>query len=122
MFPVLLSLYLLIALLGIGIVAFGIWKLHGKLKKFVILTGASILGFFVSVLLHNAIYGLFIIWFGTAFWDRIGMVDEPFFFIIAIFICPLGFLVGATGSLILVIRKGAKGQNSGSELTSPADS
>lgn len=105
MYLVILSWVIPLILLGIGILVFGVWKLHGKLRTFVILTGSSILGFFVSVLLHNVIYGLFIYWFGTDFWERTGLMDEPFFFIIAVFICPLGFIVGAVGSIILGIRK-----------------
>jgi len=80
-------------------------KVGGMLKKFLILTGASATGFFVSVFLHNAIYGLFILWFGADFWDRIGVGDEPFFFIVAIFVCPIGFLVGVIGSIVLGIKK-----------------
>ncbi len=33
-------------------------KVEGKLKKFLMLTGASAAGFFVFVLLHNIFYGL----------------------------------------------------------------
>jgi len=73
-------------------------------KKFLILTGASAIGLPVFVLLHNAIYGLFILWFGADFWDRTGLGDEPVFFIMAIVICPLGFLVGIVGSVVLAIR------------------
>ena len=80
-------------------------KVRGMLKKFLILTGASSAGFFVSVLLHNLIYGLFIYWFGPDFWQRIGLGDEPFFFIVAIFVCPIGFLVGVIGSIILFIKE-----------------
>ena len=105
MFLVFIQYCVPIVLLGIGILVFGIWKLSGKLRKFVILTGSSILGFFVFVLLHNAIYGLFIIWFGADFWDRIGIADEPVFFFMAVFLCPLGFIVGVVGSIVLGIRK-----------------
>lgn len=80
-------------------------KVAGKLKAFFILTGASAAGFLVSVLLHNLIYGLFIYWFGEGFWDRIGVGDEPFFFIMAVIVCPLGFLVGVGGSMVLAIRR-----------------
>jgi len=80
-------------------------KVAGMLKKFLILTGASAAGVFVSVSLHNAIYGLFIYWFGTDFWDRIGLGDEPFFFIMAILVCPIGFLVGMVGSIVLAIKQ-----------------
>ncbi len=80
-------------------------KVGGKLKKFLILTGASSAGLVVSILLHNAIYGLFIHWFGPDFWERIGLPDEPFFFIIAVFICPAAFLVGAIGSIVLATKR-----------------
>jgi len=78
----------------------------GKLKKFLILTGASVAGFFVSVVLHNFIYGLFIHFFGKDFWNRIGSGgDEPVFFILAIIVCPIGFLIGAIGSTVLFAKK-----------------
>ena len=92
-------------LLGAGILTLGLLKLQGKLKAFVILTGSSILGFFVFSVLHNLVYGLFIYWFGADFWDRIGTSDEPVFFIIAVIICPLGLLVGTIGSIILAIKQ-----------------
>ena len=79
-------------------------KVGGILQKFLLLTGASAVGFLVSILLHNAIYGLFIYFFGANFWDRISLGDEPVFFIIAIIICPIGFLVGAAGSIVLAIK------------------
>ena len=80
-------------------------KVEGMLKKFLILTGASPVGLFVSILLHNAIYGLLIYWFGTDFWERTGIGDEPFFFFMAIGVCPLGFIVGVVGSIVLAIRE-----------------
>ncbi len=79
-------------------------KVKGMLKKSLLLTGASSAGIFISVLLHNAIYGLFIHFFGADFWERIGMGDEPFFFIMAIIVCPIGFLVGVVGSIVLAIK------------------
>jgi len=93
-------------LLGVALIFLTVKeKVEGILKKFLILTGASSAGFFVSVSLHNVIYGLFIHWFGVGFWDRIGLADEPIFFIMAIFVCPIGFLVGAVGSIVLAIKK-----------------
>ena len=77
-------------------------KVAGMPKKFLLLTGASAAGFLVFILLHNAIYGLFIYFFGADFWNG---GDEPFFFIMAIFVCPLGFLVGVVGSIVLAIKK-----------------
>ena len=80
-------------------------KQYKMLKRFLLLTGISAGAFIVSVLLHNAIYGLFIEWFGADFWDRIGLGDEPFFFIIAVILCPIAFLVGAVGSIVFAIKK-----------------
>ena len=88
-------------LLGVALIVLTVReKVSGTLKKFFLLTGASSVGFLVFVLLHNAVYALFIHFFGEGFWDRIGG-DEPVFFIMAIFVCPLGFLVGAIGSIWL---------------------
>ena len=80
-------------------------KTKGIFRKFQLLTGASAVGIPVSILLHNAIYGLFIHFFGANFWERIGLGDEPFFFILAIIICPIGFLVGVVGSIVLFIKR-----------------
>ena len=77
------------------------------LKKFLILTAASFVGFFIFVLLHNLVYGLFIHFFGADFWNG---GDEPFFFILAVIVCPLGFLVGAIGSIVIVVKRKLSGK------------
>ena len=77
-------------------------KVAGLLKSFFLLTAASAAGVFVFILLHNAVYGLFIHFFGEGFWNG---GDEPVFFILAVIVCPLGFLVGAVGSIVLRIRE-----------------
>lgn len=93
-------------LLGVALIFFTVKeKVGGMLKKSFLLTGASAAGFFVSIFLHNAFYGLFIHWLGADFWDRIGLGDEPFFFFVAILVCPIGFLVGAIWSIVLRYRK-----------------
>jgi hypothetical protein len=92
--------------LGVVLIFFTVKeKVGGLRKKFLILTGASSVGIIVSVLLHNAIYGLFIHFFGADFWYRVGLGDEPVFFIMAIFVCPIAFLVGAVGSIVLAIKR-----------------
>lgn len=58
-----------------------------------------------KIYLHNFVYGLLIYWFGADFWDRIGLADEPFFFLLGIIVCPIGFLIGAVGSIVLFIRE-----------------
>ncbi len=75
-------------------------KVGGKFKKFLLLTGASAVGILVSIFLHNAIYGLIFV----RMLDRPDL-DEPFFFIMAIVVCPLGFLVGVVGSIVLAVKQ-----------------
>ena len=91
------------SLLGGALIFFTVKeRVRGTLKKFLLLTGASSAGFFIFVLLHNLIYGLFIHFFGAEFWNG---GDEPFFFIMAIIVCPIGFLVGTVGSIVLFIKR-----------------
>jgi len=66
-------------------------KAERRFKAFLLLTEASFVGLPISGILHNAISGL------THF-------EEPFFFIIAAIVCPIGFLVGAIGSIVLTIK------------------
>ena len=80
-------------------------KIDRLLKKFLILTGASAIGIPIGVILHNLFYALFIKLCGTNFWDRISVGDEPFFFILATIICPIAFLVGVIGSMVIFIRR-----------------
>ncbi len=72
-------------------------KAGGMLKKFLLLTGASAVGLPVFAILHNVVSGLF-------------NTEEPVFFIIAIIVCPIGFLVGVIGTIVLAIK---------SKLTAP---
>jgi hypothetical protein len=73
------------------------------LKTFLLIAGISLAAFIISVFLHNAIYGLFIYFFGADFWDRIGMPDEPVFFFIAL-LSVATFAVGLIGSLVIFIK------------------
>ena len=77
-------------------------KVSGMLRVFWLLTGASAVGLPVFAGLHNLVYALFIRFFGADFWGAGG--DEPFFFILAIIVCPIAFLVGAVGTIVLVIK------------------
>jgi len=73
------------------------------LRIFLMVAGISLGAFIISVFLHNAIYGLFIHFFGADFWDRAGLGEEPVFFFIAI-ISAGSFAVGVIGSLVLFIK------------------
>ncbi len=73
------------------------------LKIFLLVAGISLGTFIISVALHNVIYGLLILWFGEDFWDRIGVGDEPVFFIIAL-LSIVGFAIGLIGSLVIFLK------------------
>jgi len=61
------------------------------LKTFLLVTGISLGTFIISVFLYNALSALF-------------DIEEPVFFVIAVFISPLSFAVGLIGSLVIFIK------------------
>ncbi len=63
----------------------------GRLKKFLLLTGASAAGMPVFAVLHNLVSALF-------------NTEEPFFFILAVMVCPIAFLVGAVGTIAITAK------------------
>ena len=92
---------ILFLLLGAALIYFTLkQKARGWVKRFLLLTGASAVGIPISAVLHNALYALVLV----TMLNRPD-IDEPFFFIMAIFVCPLGFLVGAVGSVVLFIKR-----------------
>jgi len=80
-------------------------RLDRLLKRFLLLTSSSAVGVFASILLHGVVYGLFILLFGEDFWSRTGLEDEPFFFIMGLLVCPIAYLAGTVGSIVLIIQK-----------------
>jgi hypothetical protein len=84
-------------------------RLDRPLKRFLLLTSSSAVGVFASILLHGVVFGLFILIFGEDFWSRAGIGDEPFFFILGLMVCPIAYLVGAIGSIVLMFRKKKNG-------------
>jgi hypothetical protein len=80
-------------------------KIKGKHRKLLILTGASATGFLVGVILHNLLYALAIITGHIIILKYIFEFLHVAFFILAVVVCPLGFLIGATGSAIIFVKK-----------------
>lgn len=80
-------------------------KVEGKLKKFLMLTGVSATGFFIFALLHNIFYALEQITGRIAILSYPMKAFEVIFFLIAIFACPIGFLVGVIGTIIMFNKK-----------------
>ena len=85
-------------LLGVTLIVLTVkTKVGGMLKKSLLLTGSSAVGLLVFGILHNVVSALF-------------NTEEPVFFIIATIVCPIGFLVGAIGSIYLAIKSKRAGQ------------
>ncbi len=80
-------------------------KVEGKFKKFLILTGASAAGFFIFVLLHNIFYALEQITSHIVILSYLMKAFEVIFFLIAIFACPIGFLIGVIGTIVMFKKK-----------------
>jgi hypothetical protein len=88
-----LSPFALFFVLGVALIVFSVrGSLSGWPKTFFILTGASAAAVLLSVLLHNLVSGLF-----NEF--LIGG-EDLIFFVMALFVCPLGFLVGVVGTIV----------------------
>jgi len=97
--------FIVFFLLGIVLIVLTVKEeMNRALKGFLILTGISSAGFFVSVFLHNVFYGLGIIVSHISILSYLMEVLHVVFFIIAIFVCPLGFLVGVAGSIVVFIK------------------
>ncbi len=89
---VLLPFIAVFFLLGVTLLVLTVkTKVRGMLKGFLLLTGASPVGLLVCGILHNVVGGLF-------------HTEEAVFFILAIIVCPIGFLVGVVGSIVLAIK------------------
>ncbi len=103
-----MGLNLLISLVGIGIaaiIAIGFYLLlektkpKKKLRKYLTLTGASLAGFFLFVILHNLISGI-----SSQLLNR--EIEEPVFFILATLVCPIGLVIGLIASAIELLKQG----------------
>jgi len=80
-------------------------KVKRTLKWFLILTGGSAGGFFLFVFLHNAFYALNVITSHITILNYLTEAIHVAFFIIAVIVCPIGFLIGAVGTVVLFIKK-----------------
>lgn len=75
-----------------------------KLGKFLILYGVSVVGFALGVFLHNYCYALGIMTADIIVLHYIFELLHVAFFLIAIFVCPAFFLVGAVGSAVMCFK------------------
>ena len=106
LFSFVVVLTLIFFLLGLVLVFLTIKRgVKGKLKRFLILTGGSAGGFLISVLLHNFLYGLAMMVGGVSWLYSLVEILHVAFFMTAIFVCPLGFLIGVVGSMVMFSKK-----------------
>jgi hypothetical protein len=83
--------------LGVALLVMTIMKQEpGLLKKFLLLSGASAVGLLTFAVLHNLVTALCIKFFGFS-----NDFDEPVFFTLATAVCPLGYLVGTIGTIVI---------------------
>ncbi len=98
--------FIIFSLLGIALIFLTLkQKVGGVLKRFLMLTGISATGFFVFVFLHNVFYALAIITSQISVLSLLMEILHIAFFIIAIFVCPLGFVIGIIGTIVIFIKK-----------------
>jgi hypothetical protein len=104
--PLFLSFMALCFFLGLALLIFSVrWKERTLLRVFWILAGASTCGFALGSVLHNAFYALATV---TGQWPILSAameVLEVAFFVIAILLCPVAFLVGTVGAIVLIVRR-----------------
>lgn len=92
-------------LLGVGLIVFTLRaKVGGRLKFFFLLTGSAAAGFFVAVLLHNAFFALAELSANVTILGPLMEFLHAAFFFMAIPVCPLAFLVGVVGAIVLAAR------------------
>ncbi len=83
-------------------------KTKGNLRKFLLLMGYSTVGFPLFVVGHNMFYAFAILSEDITVLRVIFEFLEVVSFLIAIPGCPIGFLVGATGSGVMMVKKSSK--------------
>ena len=100
-----LAPFIIFSLLGVLLISLILKQdIQEKLRKYLLLTGISATSFFIFVFLHNIFYALAEISSNITILKYPMKVLEGIFFITAIFICPLMFLIGAIGSIIIFIK------------------
>ncbi|MFO0806624.1 MAG: hypothetical protein U0791_26260 [Gemmataceae bacterium] len=102
-FHVAAAFAVIFGLLGLVLAVLTLRLREPRLRRaFFLVTGVSEAAMPISVVLHNLVYALCVVFLGEGF--REGGSDEPFFFVLAIIVFPASFVIGAVGSTVLLIR------------------
>jgi len=80
-------------------------KIKGWLRKFLILTALSAAGFFVFIFLHNFFYAMAVLSQDIIVLKYAMEFLQIVFFLVATLGCPIGFLIGVTGSIIMFMKR-----------------
>ena len=95
-------LWILSFLTGVGLIITTYKeKISGKRKFFLLSSGVSSASFLLCVVLHNLFYALSTITENLIILNKIINFLEVAFFFAAIIICPVGFIMGMVGTLII---------------------
>jgi hypothetical protein len=101
-----LSLVAVCLLLGLALLILALrWRARGLLRTFWILAGASTAGAALGSVLHNVFYALATVTENWAILSGAMEVLEVAFFVIAVLVCPVAFLVGTVGAIVLLVRR-----------------
>jgi len=101
--PNILFLWILLGISGVGLVVATLKESIEvqRLRFFLLVTGFSAAGFVIGVVLHNVLYALAMLAADLPAITMVLNILEAGFFLIAIILCPLGLLVGLTGTILL---------------------
>lgn len=77
-------------------------KITGKRKFYLLSSGFSSAGFLLGVVLHNLLYALGTITENLVIVNKIINFFAVAFFLAATIVCPVGFIVGMVGTLIIL--------------------
>ena len=75
-----------------------------RVRSFVILLGVGLVGFLLSVILHNLLYALSELAADMVVLSRVLGFLGVVFFIFGVLVCPPGVLIGAVGSVVMAVR------------------
>ena len=75
-----------------------------RVRSFVILLGVGLVGFLLSVILHNLLYALSELAADMVVLSRVLGFLGVVFFIFGVLVCPPGVLIGVVGSVVMAVR------------------
>ena len=100
-------MWLILFLSGLALLVLSIradkYKEH---KVWIAFCGAALAALPLYILLHNLTYSLLVETSHYGIMTFEGNSDEPIFFILALVVCPLVYLVSAVVSIILLVKSG----------------